>query len=140
MFAAEGWIRSRLEGISGVAGVHGLADLKDATWSSKPLPALFVAPDGIRVAESSGTHKAARLAVRWVVIAAARRVSDLLGGSDARTEVNDIAREVYARLIGWQPPGYQPVVPVNAPPPSLQDGLILLPMAFEVVDVITANP
>lgn len=142
MLEIEPLIRQRLQDIPGlIGGVHGIADLSQdiQTAAGKRLPAIFVGCDGYRVVDDS-THGAVRVAVRWLVIVAVRQVSDVVGGTDARAAVSDIATEVMSRLYRWQPtPQHQPMMPIQPPPPEYASGLLLLPMAFECNKIIICN-
>lgn len=139
MLEIEPLIRQRLADIPGlIGGVHGIADLTMdiQTAAGKRLPAVFIGCDGYRVVDDTSPG-AVRVAVRWIVIVALRQVADVVGGTDARSAVSDIATGVMARLHRWQPSAmYQPMTPVQPPHPEYAGGLLLFPMAFESYQII----
>lgn len=139
MLAAEQLIRARLATIAGVAGVHGLTGLDPDAVSGKKLPALFVTPLGYRVLQTTGQSQAVQVATDYLVVVAVRNVQDVRDGQAARTDGSDIATQVVARLLGWQPStAYQPMRMQPQPPLKLwqQDGLLLLSLGFECPQII----
>lgn len=137
MLAAEALIRARLETLPGVVGgVHGMADLDMQSVAGKRLPSLFVAADGYRVLDDKSPG-AIKVAARWLVVVAVRQVADVVGGTDARAAVSDIAAAVMAALYRWQPsPQHHPMLPAQAPRPEYASGVLLYPLAFETSQVI----
>lgn len=139
MLDAESHIRARLADITGVAGVHGLADFGQDGIAGRRLPALFVGADGYRVLDASSAR--CRVAVRWLVVVAVSNAARVREGDAARQDASAIVREAFARLLGWQPtPAWQPMQPVSAPRPDYAAGTLLWPLAFETVEIIERTP
>ncbi len=139
MLDAEPLIRQRLSDIPGVAGVHSLAELSMDGVAGRRLPAIFVAPDGYRVLDASSAR--CRVAVRWLVVVAVANAARVREGDAAREDAADIARETFARLLGWQPsPAWQPMQPVAAPRPDYAAGTLLWPLAFETIEIVERMP
>lgn len=136
MLAAESDIRARLATIPDVpGGVSSLAELSMEAVAGRRFPALFVGSLGYRV-EDSSSPGAVRIASRWLVVLAVRQVADTKGGADARQAASDLAAEVMARLYRFQPEGCQPMLPIEAPRPEYQAGVLLFPLAFEAFMII----
>lgn len=136
MLAAEPLIRARLAALPGIAGVHGLADLDLQGVAGKRLPAVFVACDGYRVVDDKSPG-AVKIATRYLVVVAVRQVADVVGGTDARAAVSDLAAAVMAHLYRWQPaPSYQPMLPAAPARPEYSAGVLLMPLAFETTQLI----
>lgn len=137
MLAAEPLIRARLAAIPDVpGGVASLAEVSLDAVAGRRFPALFVGCNGYRV-DDAKSPGALRIATQWLVVVAVRQVADAKGGFDARSAASDLAAEVMARLYRWQPSSdYQPMLPVAPPRPEYQAGVLLLPLAFETLQII----
>lgn len=139
MLAAEALIRQRLATIPGVQGVHGLPAVDVGAVAGKKLPALFVKPLGYRVLQTTGQSQAAQVATDYLVVVAVRNVQDIRDGQAARADGSDIASDVVAHLLGWQPStAYQPMRLMPQAPLKLhqEDGLMLLSLGFECPQII----
>lgn len=123
--------------------VSSAADLKpDASIVS---PALVVALDGIGVAEVAPAGRTARFSQRWVVVVVVRNVAAAAGslhsGQAARADAGPLADLVLAALMGHLPQGAcTALLPVTGPDLTYQDGLLLLPLAFEASLMRRAPP
>lgn len=139
MLAAESLIRARLSTIAGVQGVHGLPSLTTESVAGKKLPALFVKSIGWRMLKTMGQAQAVQVATDYLVVVAVRNVQDVRDGQAARAQGGDLATEVVAHLIGWQPSvAYQPMQLLPQPPlkPLEEDGLLLFSLGFECPQII----
>jgi hypothetical protein len=136
MLLAEALIRDRLADIPGVTGVHGMADFSMGGVAGRRFPALFVGAMGYRVQDAQSPG-AVKIAMRYVVVVAMRQVTDVIGGTGAREAASDIAAAVMSRLYRWQPSAdYQPMLPIEAPRPQYDAGVLMFPLAFETSEII----
>lgn len=135
MLSLEPLLRARLADIPGIKGIHGLGD--PGGEKARPAPCCYVAYDNYDVLESGTDGTAARVAVRWVVIVAARNVARAGDGQPAREDANAIVNEVLRRLMGWQAaPQYSPLMLVPAAGAEYDGGTQFVPLGFEVEQVV----
>jgi hypothetical protein len=107
--------------------------------AGKKLPAIFVRPLGYRVLQAAGQNQAVQVSTDYLVVVAVRNVHDVRDGQAPRADGGDIASDVVAHLLGWQPStAYQPMRLMPQPPIRLhqEDGLMLLSLGFECPQII----
>jgi len=142
MLDLEPLIKDRLQDrVTDLRGVHSAVGLNEQQAAGKPTPCVFVHPYGYRVAQVTGQASGARLTHTWLVVVAVRNVAEILSGAAARGEADDLIRQVFGALTGWQPrPGCGPLTPVTPPNALYESGLLLYPLAFESAHVIKGDP
>lgn len=134
LLSLEAALVARLETLSGLRGVHGLAALSDE--KTRPTPCAYVAYDGASVVENKSDGTAARLAVRWLVVLAARNVRQA-SGQAAREDMQPLLAATLGRLLGWLPAGASRALRlIELPAPQFANGTMLMPLVFDTIQLV----
>lgn len=135
MLTLEPLLRARLAEITGLKGVHGLADLN--AEKTKPTPCVYVIYDGAAVAELNAPATEARLVVRWLIVLAVKNVAKAADGAAVREDAQALAGAVLTSLMGWRPDAaHQALRLVDLPSPDYSGGMLLLPLVFETLQFV----
>lgn len=138
MLSLEPLLRTRLETITSLKGVHGLADFN--AEKTKPTPCAYVVYDGGDVLEDKNDGSEARIATRWLVVLAVKNLMKAADGAPARQEALTIASATLKALMGWRADqAHQPLRLVKLPRPDYAGGLLWLPMVFQTTQILKGN-
>jgi hypothetical protein len=132
LLALEPILKARLsERLPSAVKILSAPDLDAVGAGSQPTPAVYVVYSGGAVTESRPDGRAVRIAQDWLILVAVRHVSQSDAGASARAEAGDLADQVIAALMSWQPAGTSaPLRLSGLPNPGFVDGYQWVPLTF----------
>lgn len=141
LLALEPALLSRLrEALPRTVHVLPLPDLEQVAAGRVQTPAVCVAYAGGSVGDSRPDGRAVRVSQRWNCVIIVRNAAATTSGAPAREDVGAIADAVLGALLGWTPDGFAPLALVALPVPGYVSGLMWLPLTFEEVRLVVAEP